>query len=100
MRNVDLLLTVDRIEEGMAVLLVRPSEERYILWPVADLPSDCREGDLLSVTVEVSHSETEAARERVENLLHRLLSKNQAGQPAHDSQDQGQDQDQDELPQD
>lgn len=88
MRDVNLLLTVDRIKEGRAVLLVRPDEERSILWPVADLPPDCREGDILTVTVEVSRSETEAARERVESLLHRLLNKAQAGQPAHDAQDQ------------
>ena len=84
----DLLLTVDRFEEGTAVLLVRPCEDRAILWPVADLPPGCKEGDILRITVEVSQSETEAARERVESLLHRLLNKAQAGQPAHDAQDQ------------
>jgi len=84
---VNLLLTVDRIEEGTAVLLVRPGEERSILWPAADLPQDCREGDILTVTVELSRSETEAARERVESLLHRLLNKTQGGQPTHDTQD-------------
>ncbi|MBP7868603.1 MAG: DUF3006 domain-containing protein [Firmicutes bacterium] len=83
----DLLLTVDRFEEDTAVLLVRPCEERSILWPIADLPPDCKEGDILTVTVEVSRSETEAARERVESLLHRLLNKTQAGQPAHDTPD-------------
>lgn len=87
----NLLLTLDRIEEDTAVLLVRPDEERSIMWPVADLPSYCKEGDILSVSIEVSQSETEAARERVESLLTRLLSKTQAtqaGQPDHDVQDQ------------
>ena len=84
----DLLLTIDRFEEGTAVLLVRPCEDRAILWPVADLPPGCKEGDILRITVEVSQSETEAARQRVESLLHRLLNKAQAGQPAHDAQDQ------------
>lgn len=87
----DLLLTVDRIEEGTAVLLVRPDEERVILWPIADLPPECSEGDILRVAVEVSHSETEAARERVEILLHRLLNKAHDGQPAQPGQP-GQDQ--------
>ena len=64
----DLLLTVDRFEEGTAVLLVRPCEDRAILWPVADLPPGCKEGDILRITVEVSQSETEAARQRVESL--------------------------------
>ncbi len=86
--DVDLLLTVDRIEEDRAVLLVRPDEERSLLWPVADLPPECKEGDILRVTVEVSQSETEAARERVESLLHRLLSKTQAGQPDQGAKDQ------------
>ena len=84
----DLLLTVDRFEEGTAVLLVRPCEDRAILWPVADLPQGCKEGDILAVTVEVSQSETEAARVRVESLLHRLLNKTQDGQPTHGTQDQ------------
>jgi hypothetical protein len=81
--DVDLLLTVDRIEEYKAVLLVRPDEERSILWPVADLPPDCKEGDILRVTVEVSQSETEAAGERVKSLLHRLLNKTE-DQPPHE----------------
>ena len=84
----NLLLTVDRIEEGTAVLLVRPDEERSNLWPAADLPPDCQEGDILTVTVEVGRSETEDARERVESLLHRLLNKGQVGQPTHDPHDQ------------
>ena len=84
----ELLLTVDRFEEDTAVLLVRPCEDRSISWPVADLPPGCKEGDILRVTVEVSQSETEAARQRVETLLHRLLNKTQAGQPAHDAEDQ------------
>lgn len=71
----NLLLTVDRIEENTAVLLVRPDEERSILWPVVDLPPGCKEGDILSVDIEVSQMETEAARQRVEDLLHRLLNK-------------------------
>ncbi len=73
----DLLLTVDRIEEETAVLLVRPDEERVILWPAVDLPAECKEGSILKVNVEVSQSETDSARERVESLLQRLINKTQ-----------------------
>lgn len=80
----ELLLTIDRIEEGTAVLLVRPDEERAILWPLVDLPPECNEGDILKVAIEISQSETKAARDRVQSLLRRLLDKAQEDRPDQD----------------
>jgi len=73
--RVEILVTVDRIEEGRAVLLVRGAEDAPILWPVRALPQDVREGMILRIRVEPDEEATRAAKERVENLLRKLVSK-------------------------
>lgn len=67
--------TVDRIEEDTAVLLVRQAEDAKILWPIRALPQDVREGMILRIRVEPDEGATRAAKERVEELLRKLVSK-------------------------
>lgn len=75
MKIMEIRVTVDRIEEGKAVLLVRESETGAILWPVQALPEGVREGMILKIRVEPDEDATQAAKERVENLLKKLVSK-------------------------
>lgn len=65
-------MTLDRIEEGIAVLL--DDSGRRLLVPSAEIPSECREGTVLRVVFEPDPVETgarraliRAARQRLEN---------------------------------
>lgn len=75
MKIMEIRVTVDRIEEGKAVLLVRESETDAILWPMRALPEGVREGMILKIRVEPDEEATQAAKKRVENLLKKLVSK-------------------------
>ena len=68
--------TLDRIECSTAVLLLRGEESVKINFPLFLLPPECKEGDILSITIVKDSQETEATKERVSNLLEKLKSKN------------------------
>ena len=68
--------TLDRIEEDIAVLLVRDEEKIKINIPLFLLPAGSKEGDILDITITRNIQETEAAKERVSNLLEKLKNKN------------------------
>lgn len=69
------LYTRDRIEEDIAVLLVRDDETIKINIPLFLLPEDSKEGDILEITIERDVQETEDAKERVSSLLEKLKNK-------------------------
>lgn len=71
-------VTLDRIEEGTAVLLVRDDETVKINIPLFLLPAGSKEGDILNITIDMDIQETEAAKERVSALLEKLQKKNKA----------------------
>ncbi|MGE5592384.1 MAG: DUF3006 domain-containing protein, partial [Betaproteobacteria bacterium] len=75
MKAVEIRVTLDRIEDGKAVLLVRESEADVIIWPVRALPEGVREGMILKVRIELDEEATQAAKERVEDLIKKLVSK-------------------------
>ncbi len=68
-------VTLDRIEENIAVLLVRDEETVKINIPLFLLPAGSREGDILDVTIVRDIQETEDAKERVSALLDKLRNK-------------------------
>lgn len=68
---------LDRIEEGIAVLLVRDEEKIKINIPLFLLPPESREGDILDITIDKDMKETEDAKERVLSLLEKLKKKHQ-----------------------
>lgn len=68
-------VTLDRIEEGIAVLLVRDDEKVKINIPLFLLPV-CKEGDVLDITIDRDVQETEDAEERASGLLEKLKNKN------------------------
>ena len=67
-------VSLDRVEEGLAVLLVREDESIRFTLPRSLLPEDAREGDILAVTVCRDVEATEAARQRVAERIARLKS--------------------------
>jgi len=68
--------TLDRIEEDIAVLLVRDEEKIKINIPLFLLPAGSKEGDILDITITRDIQETDEAKERVSNLLEKLKNKN------------------------
>ncbi|MGB9927603.1 MAG: DUF3006 domain-containing protein [Methanosarcina sp.] len=74
-------VTLDRVENDIAVLLVRNEEQNnettVINIPLFLLPCETIEGDILDVTITRDTNETEDARKRVSLLLDKLKNKNQ-----------------------
>lgn len=66
----------DRIEDGIAVLVLQDDPRQRITVPVGALPDGCREGDILTLTFEKDPVSTAAAKERVTGILEGL-KKNQ-----------------------
>lgn len=68
-----ILVSLDRIEEKMGVLLAREG----MMWvvPIEFLPSNCREGDVLEITFRRDAEETEALANRVRDLQQQLLER-------------------------
>ncbi len=69
-------VTLDRIEENIAVLLVRDEENIKINIPLSLLPERTKEGEILDITITRNIKETEEARKRVSSLLEKLQNKN------------------------
>lgn len=69
-------VTLDRIEDCTAVLLLRDDESIIINIPLFLLPRESKEGDILNISIEKDVQETEAAKERVSALLEKLKNKN------------------------
>lgn len=78
-------VTIDRFEDGYAVLLVRGEEDAHasceheecvhIDFPVKLLPDDCKEGDILDIEISRDIDSTEATRKRVSDLIEKLKNK-------------------------
>jgi hypothetical protein len=69
-------VSVDRIGEGVAVLVLQKEPRERITVPVAILPPGCREGDILVLTLDRDPAATRAAGKRVLGLLENLKEKN------------------------
>ncbi len=68
-------VTIDRFEDGYAVLLVRGEESVHIDFPEQLLPEGCKEGDILDVRISKDAESTEATRKRVSDLIEKLKKK-------------------------
>jgi hypothetical protein len=68
-------VSIDRIERGVAVLVLQEDPRHRMTVPVALLPPGCGEGDILALTLERDPAATEAARERVSGLIGKLKKK-------------------------
>lgn len=65
---------VDRIENGIAVLLIGDNEVR-VDFPLYLLPQGAREGSFLTIKLELDPSGEAAQRQKIANLLEKLKSK-------------------------
>ncbi|MBD3371031.1 DUF3006 family protein [Candidatus Fermentibacteria bacterium] len=69
----ELLVSVDRIEDGTAVLVSREAH-RWLL-PAHLLPEGCSEGDVLRITLRRDPEETERLRRKIGDLQERLRNR-------------------------
>lgn len=67
--------TIDRFEEGVAVLIVRGDAPTILHVPEWLLPEGCKEGDLLDLEITRDVEGTEAAKKRVADLIEKLKKK-------------------------
>jgi hypothetical protein len=70
-----MLVTVDKIEKGIAKLLIRPAEKESFTIPVQELPEKVIEGSILKLKFENAAAEKNSAEKRVSSLLDRLQNK-------------------------
>lgn len=68
-------VSIDRIEEGTAVLIVREDPSLRIRIPAVLLPPGSREGDVLTWVLEPDPAATGAAEERVTSLIEKMKKK-------------------------
>lgn len=71
-RNVVPRLFVDRIEEGVAVLLGESPAMGELEVPVSLLPEGVGEGDFLRLSFEPDEEEKRAAKHAIQNLMDEL----------------------------
>jgi hypothetical protein len=68
-------MTIDRIEEGIAVLVSLEDKPQKVNVPISLLPPGSREGDIVTMQLGRDEVATAAARERVTSLLGTLKRK-------------------------
>jgi len=68
-------VSIDRIGEGVAVLILLEDPRQRMMVPVALLPPGCSEGDILTMRLERDPAATAAAKERVSGLIEKLKKK-------------------------
>ena len=68
---------IDRVEGELAVLLLGDKGEFRLNIPISLLPSGCKEGDVLNISIERDPEATSQAKERTSDLMDRLKKKGQ-----------------------
>ena len=63
---------VDRIDEGIAVLIDREDDSSRFRVPVSDLPPGTKEGDILTITFERDAAAAAAVKKKVSGLIEKL----------------------------
>ncbi|NLA31786.1 MAG: DUF3006 domain-containing protein [Methanomicrobiales archaeon] len=65
-------VSLDRVEEGLAVLLLRDDESIRFTLPRVLLPRNAREGDILEIAIRRDVAATDDARRRVAERIERM----------------------------
>jgi hypothetical protein len=68
---------IERVEGELAVLLLGDRGEFRLNFPLSLLPADCREGDILNISIERDLAATEQTKEHVTDLMDKLKKKSQ-----------------------
>lgn len=71
-------VSLDRVEEGLAVLLLREDESVRFTLPASLLPEGAREGDILEVAVRRDVTATGEARRQVTERIERMREEGHA----------------------
>lgn len=71
-------VVIDRFEGNKAVLLLG-DEEVQVIWPRESLPGEAKEGDIVTIELQVDHEATSAARAEADRLLEEIMKRNQEG---------------------
>lgn len=64
---------IDRFEEDKAVLLA-DGERKTVVLPKICLPQEAREGDYLTITIEIDEMSTRLAAQEADALLNELMN--------------------------
>ena len=67
--------TIDRVESGVAIILVGSEGDDVLEIPVSWLPEGAGEGDLVTIGIQCSPDKTKKAKEEVANLIRKLQHK-------------------------
>lgn len=70
---------IDRIEGGLAVVLVGEKGEFKLSIPLSFLPTGCKESDVLQISIERDPAATDQTKARVSGLMGKLKKKGQSG---------------------
>jgi hypothetical protein len=68
-------MTIDRVEDTIAILISCQDESVRVNVPVSLLPQGYREGDILTIRIERDRAATESAKSRVSDLIEKLKNK-------------------------
>jgi hypothetical protein len=68
-------MTIDRVEDTIAILISCQDESVRVNVPVSLLPQGYREGDILTIRIERDLPATNAAHGRVSGLIEKLKNK-------------------------
>ncbi len=71
-------VVIDRFEGNKAVLLLG-DEEIQVIWPRESLPDVAKEGDMVTIELQVDHEATSAAKAEADRLLKEIIKRNQEG---------------------
>ncbi|MCJ7794985.1 MAG: DUF3006 domain-containing protein [Methanoregulaceae archaeon] len=64
--------TIDRIENGIAVLILHSGSHKPVAIPSIFLPDGCREGDIVTLTLERDPAGTQQERDVIGEQVERL----------------------------
>jgi len=67
--------TIDRIEEGIAVLISTDKEPVRMTVQVSLLPPGAKEGDIVNIAIDSDEGATAASKDRVSSLIEKLKKK-------------------------
>jgi len=69
------LLTIDRFEEDKAIL--KTEDNKTIVWPKQKLPSDIKEGAVLTFIITKDLETEDEKKELAKNILNEILNVNE-----------------------
>lgn len=67
--------TIDRIEEGIAVLISAEEEAVRMTVPVSLLPPGAKEGDMVTIGIDRDEGATAQSKNRISSLIQKLKNK-------------------------